>query len=278
VNATTLKVLSGIRGHEDQCNDVVVCYSKEVSYHVILFPGDVQDYYENMANHRDNHVWKEYNLKDTALAMFHRFRNACVWVIRASKLHLNTFACYRNFVASNLFGVPSYSREEMSALLQTAYFIKHSIQHEFKENIQRTVSNLPISIIGFSKGCMVLNQMMYEWPLLDTATDETLRHFTNLIHELYWLDSGNCGQSGAWITDETCLKEVTKTVKFHLYVTPYQRFDAFRVWIGAEFEVFKKCLISLGAEVDEHLIFEDEEASLENHFKLLLKFRDPLTS
>ena len=77
---------------------------------------DFQDYVENMDRHADNKKWKQWNLESTAKILEKRFSNSFVWVVRPSRYHLNTFACYQNFVDANMFGVPDHRNNDYGAL------------------------------------------------------------------------------------------------------------------------------------------------------------------
>ena len=69
-----------------------------------------------MERHSDNKKWKQWNLESTAKILEKRFPNSFVWVVRPSRYHLNTFACYQNFVETNMFGVPDHRNPEYGAL------------------------------------------------------------------------------------------------------------------------------------------------------------------
>ena len=76
----------------------------------------LQDYVENMERHKDNKMWKQWNLETTAKILEKRFPNSFVWVVRPSRYHLNTFSCYHNFVEANLFGAPDHRNSDYGAL------------------------------------------------------------------------------------------------------------------------------------------------------------------
>ena len=69
-----------------------------------------------MERHSDNKKWKQWNLESTAKILEKRFPNSFVWVVRPSRYHLNTFACYQNFVETNMFGVPDHRNPEYGTL------------------------------------------------------------------------------------------------------------------------------------------------------------------
>lgn len=67
-------------------------------------------------------------------------------------------------------------------------------------------------MIGFSKGCVVLNQFLYEFQHIKSSDDE-LKSFISKIESMYWLDGGHSGGKNTWITSRTvleCLKCLSK--------------------------------------------------------------------
>ncbi|XP_043916570.1 UPF0565 protein C2orf69 homolog isoform X2 [Protopterus annectens] len=127
------------------------------------------------------------------------------------------------------------------------------------------------TLIGFSKGCVVLNQLLYE--LQGTKSDETLAAFIKNIKTIYWLDGGHPGGGNTWVTDADVLKEFAWTgIAVHTHVTPYQVRDSMRSWIGKEHSKFVQTLRELGVQVDNQIHFESETPTLENHFRILEVF------
>ena len=143
---------------------------------------------------------------------------------------------------------------------------------------------LPVVLVGFSKGCVVLNQVVHELgTLLDPKSKsspapeshdckEDLRQFASRIEEFYWLDSGHSGEHGAWVTEPKLLQALVRLkVKVHVHVTPLQVKCPSRPWLGEEERVFVDQLAAMGGQVEEKLHFEDE-MSLESHFRVLNVF------
>ena len=93
--------LTSLEGTNGRCDDVFVCGDVNANQHVLFFGGDVQDYKENMEQHRDNKRYTEWNTEDTALLIQSKFPKSLVVVIRPSRMHLKTFALYSNFVEVN---------------------------------------------------------------------------------------------------------------------------------------------------------------------------------
>uniref|UniRef100_A0A8C8RP24 Chromosome 2 open reading frame 69 n=1 Tax=Pelusios castaneus TaxID=367368 RepID=A0A8C8RP24_9SAUR len=123
------------------------------------------------------------------------------------------------------------------------------------------------TLIGFSKGCVVLNQLLYE--LKEAKKDKNTDAFIKNIRAIYWLDGGHSGGSNTWVTDPEVLKEFAQTgIAVHAHVTPYQVFDTMRSWIGKEHKKFVQILEEFGVQVNKLLHFADEIPSLDNHFRV----------
>ncbi|KAF4517493.1 hypothetical protein B566_EDAN004532 [Ephemera danica] len=133
-------------------------------------------------------------------------------------------------------------------------------------------------LVGFSKGCVVLNQILYEFHYLKTLTpdDDTMMRLVSRIQEMYWLDGGHAGGKNTWITSRSLLETLTRLgIGIHVHVTPYQVQDERRPWIRKEEKTFTELLRRLGAPVTRTLHFENQPASLLTHFEVLTAFRQP---
>ncbi len=109
--------------------------------------------------------------------------------------------------------------------------------------------------------------------LKPTETDvRNVTMFLRRLKGLYWLDAGHSGGHGAWVTDSELLSMLAGLgVAVFVHVTPQQVKDPHRVWIGEEQREFVDKLRGFGATVHETMHFENEERSLENHFRVLTK-------
>lgn len=133
--------------------------------------------------------------------------------------------------------------------------------------IPSAVGAVSFTLIGFSKGCVVLNQLLYE--LKEAKKDKNTDAFLKNIKAIYWLDGGHSGGSNTWVTYPEVLKELAQTgIEVHSHVTPYQVFDTMRSWIGREHEKFVRILEEFGVEINDQLHFADEVPSLDNHFRV----------
>lgn len=139
------------------------------------------------------------------------------------------------------------------------------------ENKTTTNFEMPLHLIGFSKGCVVLNQLLYELDIADK--DPVLRDFVKKVKAMTWLDGGHSGGSNTWVTDPAIIKRLASLpVAVHVHVTPYQVQDEMRKWIGKEKRRFVELLHKAGSKASDTLHFDDEPKSIENHFRVLEVF------
>lgn len=140
----------------------------------------------------------------------------------------------------------------------------HSTMNLIEPSVLGAVS---FTLIGFSKGCVVLNQLLYE--LQEAQRDRHTEAFIKNIRAMYWLDGGHSAGSKTWVTHPEVLKVFSQTgIAVKAHVTPYQVFDTMRSWIGKEHTRFVQILEALGVNVSSQLHFADEAPSLENHFRV----------
>jgi hypothetical protein len=137
-------------------------------------------------------------------------------------------------------------------------------------------AQLPLTLIGFSKGCNVLNQLVYDIPADYTKMSprddaNSAEGFIDCVRAFYWLDGGHSGGSKAWITEDYLLRRLV-AFEVHSHVTPYQINDNLRPWIGSEHKQFVEGLEKCNASVRNVLHFGNEPRSLLKHFQILDRF------
>ncbi|XP_076602712.1 mitochondrial protein C2orf69 homolog [Chaetodon auriga] len=253
---------------------------KSSNKHVVFFHGDIQNFQEQMALQPEGSQWLCWSLEQVALTLGRRFPDRHVWVVRASRMYLHKFSCYHNFVESNMFGAPEHSPyspgfgafRHLRALLSHAMEradLPHPLQPQ--GGADSIPSGFSLALVGFSKGCVVLNQLVYE--LSGARADPQVSHFVKRITDMYWLDGGHPGGSETWVTDKQVLKELASSgVSIHAHVTPYEVCDPMRAWVGREYGYFIKTLEEFGVCPNKKLHFEDEPPSIENHFRVIQEF------
>uniref|UniRef100_A0A182RZ27 Uncharacterized protein n=1 Tax=Anopheles funestus TaxID=62324 RepID=A0A182RZ27_ANOFN len=145
----------------------------------------------------------------------------------------------------------------------------------WRENLNLDKASL--KLIGFSKGCVVLNQFIYEFHYYKTLTpdDSTMMRLVSRISDMYWLDGGHGGGKNTWITSRSLLETLCRLcINVHVHVTPYQIQDDHRPWIRKEEKAFTDLLKRLGAAFDRHMYpSEANSTNLYTHFDVLNRFR-----
>jgi len=283
-----------VTGDSDKKNDVIFCGSLQqpANLNVVFFSGDVQDYKEKMLAHRDNRRHAAWDLESTAAIIHRRFEQSHVWVVKAAHMELGIFNVFSNFVrwksVAEGSGGPMHetgqrSWQHLKKLLENAVNEMNKTnelcefrsqlpeEHQCNRSADMPIfqANLPIVLVGFSKGCVVLNQLSYDLAL--ASKEPEMETFIDQVKSIYWLDGGHAGGRDTWITREDILKDLTR-FEVECHVTPYQVNDPSRPWIGREQRRFASSIAKFGGKVTNTLHFENDERSLENHFKILEVF------
>ncbi len=229
---------------------------------------------------------------------------------------------YSNFVLSTDFGVPleeatmhpstkpeSYSNDESSNssvqdaknmlnadnasssvklrcwLHLTKLFTNSASKYNSESNQILVDKSLPIVLCGFSKGCIILNELCNELEFFAKLDDNQsnsvpenesieLRAFSASVKHLVWLDGGHSGQSNNWITRCEIIA-LMKQVGFccYVYVTPYQ-IQSRKYWAVQEYGKFLQLLEAEGLVHRHRYYFEErgEDFDIHVHFELLDHF------
>lgn len=236
-----------------------------------------------MLAHRENRQYAEWNLEATTRRLLNRFPNAHIWTVKAAKMILGTFNIYSNFLKwqelpngyiSPIFEEGQRSWHHLHSLIQNAVRLMNDKNELASSHVFN--AQLPLILIGFSKGCNVLNQLVYDLPAEDNKMSrqddiDSVERFINLVNAFYWLDGGHSGESNAWITQDYLLRRLTR-FEVHCHVTPYQINDKSRPWIGNEHKQFVAGLEKYNASVKSMLHFGNEPRSLLKHFQILNLF------
>ncbi|KAJ8255912.1 hypothetical protein COCON_G00197760 [Conger conger] len=250
--------------------------AEDGSEHVVFFPGDIQNFQQEMVLQPEGAQYQGWSLERVALILGRRFPGRHVWVVRASCMYLHKFSCYHNFVESNMFGAPEHSAD-YGALRHLRALLSHGMERAGllppggASSSPFPPPGFSLALVGFSKGCVVLNQMVYE--LAGARADPLLGPFVGSVTDMFWLDGGHPGGSETWVTDRRALRELAASgAALHAHVTPYEVRDPMRAWVGREHRRFVRTLQELGARLSNTLHFEDEPPSIDNHFRVIQTF------
>lgn len=219
--------------------------------------------------------YSEWNLENTAKILNKKYTESCVWVIKPTKMILNTYSSYENFVNSGVYGIPEHKPNQRSwvHLKCLIYNALQALVSNKKFEIRLDFDNLcelPIYLVGFSKGCVVLNQLIYD---LSEMKDDEYHKFARQVKKMIWLDAGHSGTSNTWVTNSNILRHpVQLGIELEAHVTPYQIKDSRRPWIGKEYLEFVEKLQCLNANLVNKIHFENKPALLDNHFNILKDF------
>ena len=123
--------------------------------------------------------WSEWCLENTCSLLQQKFPTSAVWLVRPCRMLRKLFSCFHNFVQSSITGVPRYSSNH-GALLHLHALLTDALRQE-REKGSLVLSEakalaLPLVIVGFSKGCVVLNQMVHE--LVNVCADSSITNST----------------------------------------------------------------------------------------------------
>lgn len=178
---------------------------------------------------------------------------------------------------------------------------KHITREEGQLSTQHASSCIPRTIIlGFSKGGVVLNQLVTELGYSDIKCTEDLpkpasfpgttenqivplsrESFLDSITEIHYVDVG-LNSPGAYVTDGAVIERIAKQlierdkyICFVLHGTPRQWSDIRRPWIREEKDKFRQILACEGQKsngklkVYENTYFSEVFPSLQMHFEII---------
>lgn len=161
-----------------------------------------------MKSHWDHGAHIDYNLEAIAEILASKFQNSFICVIRPEKVELKTFSCFSNFVVCNRFGSPTHLPNNNSLLYLKTLLQSIAERTGFTEIGYES----PLVIIGFSKGCVVLNQLLHEFHYFNhLPKDQEISHVGGLIgriKKMIWLDGGHSGGKDTWITSSAILSSL----------------------------------------------------------------------
>lgn len=279
-----------VRGFGNRHNDVFYCPPNDDVPHenecadqvreniVIYFGGDVQNVEKRMMEHRDNHRFSEWSLEKSAALLQTAFPRSEVLVVRPADMFLDTFSKFSNFVpcvdnAGSPGSDPSHGGlEHLRLLIEGVAKRVHGGFPTRRTNNDMQAAKLVL--IAFSKGTVVLNQFVNELhycPGPDDGGAHIRTFWRHRLHTLVWLDAGHNGGKNIYITEKQVLKTLSDlNTSVHVRLTPYQLNDVRRPWIAKEEKIFTAALRKFNAaQVRRTLYFADEDACIENHFRVL---------
>uniref|UniRef100_A0A8D0G8N0 Chromosome 2 open reading frame 69 n=1 Tax=Sphenodon punctatus TaxID=8508 RepID=A0A8D0G8N0_SPHPU len=156
---------------------------------------------------------------------FGAFRHLYALLVNAFKLTQNILLSQKSMYSFNkdakIAACKSRSVPTANGCPATERNCEHSDSSALSFIPPSVVDTGSFTLIGFSKGCVVLNQLLYE--LKEAKKDKNTDTFIKNIQAIYWLDGGHSGGSNTWVTYPEALKEFSQTgIAVNAHVTPYQ--------------------------------------------------------
>jgi len=229
-----------------------------------------------MRKHHTAKDFIEFCFEKTLVLLCKQFPNSHIWIVVPSKYMYTVVCIYKNFIKTeSIVGVPEHTCDFDGLEHLVALF--KSMQNKMKQKPIKTDS---LVIVGFSKGCVVLNQMLYEISAMCNAEgvnhSNDVQEFVQKIKAMYWLDGGHSGDDEVYVTSIGVLEGLTKlmkSVKFFVHTSPYQTEDPSRPWKGEMKNAFVRQLKEKGFDVVDKHHFEGQDISIMLHFNVLTKFK-----
>merc|ERR1739838_260196 len=241
---------------------------------VIFFPGDGQFTHDREIKEEPFSYW---TIERTMELLTDRYPNCHILVVAASRHIRRLFSVYCNFVESNNNSelIPIH-RDEPLAIPHLRSLLC-SVQGKIvNEGYRFDILSGGLSMIGFSRGCFVLNRLLCEIGSDSIESfDQSDREFMDRFATLQWIDGGHSGPSQHWITNTGILKRglVDRKIRVVVVVTSYQIDDIKRPVIAAEEHDFSNYLENhLTASFKREKI-NYQKPTLADHFEALYRIQ-----
>ncbi|TYZ66988.1 hypothetical protein PybrP1_007699, partial [[Pythium] brassicae (nom. inval.)] len=274
-------------GWDNMENELLVAPTqREAKSNVIFFPGDVQDFRADMVSGAFPEFC-EFAYEHAAAVLADKFGGDCnVWVIRPAHFFQRAFSCFDNFVETNEIGAATAYSSSGTAIKHLLALLE-SVRCTLLQRGVSVATDLPLHLVGFSKGVIVLNQLITELAickregfksnnrreaLLDDVS--TYHKFFSQVRSIHWVDGGNASSRGCVPSNERALAAIhdVSNARLVVHVTPYQYDSKDRPWIKQEIEEFIQQMRRHHVDVQLKMYNEGEVASIHSHFQLLRDF------
>eukprot|EP00475_Leptophrys_vorax_P030889 TRINITY_DN4660_c0_g1_i1.p1 TRINITY_DN4660_c0_g1~~TRINITY_DN4660_c0_g1_i1.p1 ORF type:complete len:317 (-),score=48.33 TRINITY_DN4660_c0_g1_i1:15-965(-) len=259
--------------NESMQNDLFVVRPacKVVTSLLVFFPGDVQDREEFMLC-RDHDDFVQYSLERTGMMLSHKFPNHLVICVRPCK-KLNGFvSVFENFVVQfdNFSNFSYYSSKDM-AVRHLMFLITNCLSRLGDVHIDSVEA---VDLLGFSRGGVVLNQIVEE-----CVNCQHHLWFWTRLRRIIWIDSGNSPATGAYPSRKSIaslcsvLKDCGEQCSLHIFGTPYQLENPSRTYNRLEVsEMLQAIANSNYSRYSFELMFPDSPPDIHMHFSALWDF------
>ncbi|GAB9470377.1 hypothetical protein Gpo141_00007624 [Globisporangium polare] len=276
-------------GHDNKTNEVLVSpAARDAKSNVLFFPGDVHDFRANMLGgvFNDFADFAYERVADVLASKFGSGDECNVWVVRPARFHQRAFSCFDNFVDANELGAATAYSSAGSAIKHLLALVEN-VRETLQQQGVSVSTDLPIHLVGFSKGVIVLNQLITELAICkregfksnnrregQLADVSSYHKFFSQVCSIHWVDGGNGSQRGVVPSDERALSAVHdfSNARLFVHVTPYQYESTERPWIKLEIHEFIQKMRRFQVDVQLKMYYDGEAGSIHSHFQLLRDF------
>ena len=269
------------------CNDIVALTRPLATRHLLFFPGDISHERAQMVT-GPYEKFAAYSIEGMLDLLGMSFPDANCFIVIPEFQLPSGHSMYTNFLShddeygcllltqdqNNRLGVEEpTARAQIPGLLQ-------SLRTELSTQHSITLRELPWVLMGFSKGCLVLNHLLLEEGTMEDRSDllapaDSLFSISG-VERLVWVDAGNsdlqCSYPGARTADHVnaFVKQWTASGSLRhidIHTTPYM--VDLRPLLRKEVEEFNATLLThktLAVSWTNHLSLQP---CLEEHFDVL---------
>ena len=245
------KRVPGFASHSDIYVQTILDAGSESAIHsnyrskncIIYFGGDVQNVEEFMLSNSENSIWRNFSLEQTTALLYKKFSSneknlnqPIIMAISPQDFSAGTYSHFSQFVDSADFtGSPIYSSvgwrawSELEALAENALRLASTPLDCGSANGSPPVQ---FTLVGFSKGFIVLNELLLELARVNVACRATARthgsksavlqrvaRFASCVQQWVWLDGGHNGSAPVWIQDAAVVNALTELPLTHSVAT-----------------------------------------------------------
>lgn len=255
---------------------------------VIAFPGDGVPWpgsppWSTLPNAKGLHAHA-----GTLLAVLHKRSQstpAAVFVVEPASTGPTCISYYTQFLPSlTPLGEPTNGSYEVlgrKAWLELASVLSMA----WEAAGQTQIPALPVHLVGFSKGAVVLNQLLAEMntvPLApaqgaDQSEESEGLRLLRCLTQVHFVDAG-VASKGAHLTEPHVIDAIGRYVSaraapaIFIHGTPRQWRDPHRKWLAKERDLSVTMLKTAGVSVAVREYFASEQPSMEMHFGCVIAF------
>ncbi|GAU94728.1 hypothetical protein RvY_06451 [Ramazzottius varieornatus] len=277
------RVVRAVGGYGNRRNDVVISDNFATASSprtVVYFGGDIQDLDEVMQQQPECHPFLFWSLENTVEIVQESFPNSRIVAVRPSRKQDVLYSCFDNFVLSSPQISPSAYSPNFHALQHLDLILSNLKQRLGIEGLEERDEE--IILIGFSKGCVVLNQLVHDITAqcavmhgaCAPSEDRDGPRLLRTMREMHWVDCGHWGPVEFYVADPNLLTSLRDLrIEVHVVTSPYQTKNPARPDYLPQLQRFCDVCKELGVLKSHQHLFEHDKISIERHFQTLKEIK-----